>query len=63
MPSLSIHRDIPIPSRDIICLGAGVGADTGVEHRECLTGRLPRGGTRDMFKSKPLRPYTWSSCI
>lgn len=67
MPSLSIHRDIPIPipSKDIICLGAGVGADAGVgfEHRECLTDRLPRGGTRDMFKSKPHRPYTWSSCI
>lgn len=60
MPSLSIHLDIPMPSKDIICIGAGVGADAGVgfEHRKCFTARLPRGGTRDIFKSKQLKPYT-----
>ena len=57
MLSVSIHRDSP-PS-DIICLGAEAGER--FEHEECFRGRFTRGGRRDMFKSNPLNPYTWSS--
>ena len=63
MLSVPMHR--VSPSIDIMCLRAGVGAGaeagTEGEEEECFNGLLARGGRREMFKSNPLKPYTWSS--